>query len=447
MNQEEKYQYMTTESVEKLIAKLSIPTIISMLISTFYNMVDTYFVGKIDTQATAAVGIVLSVMGIIQAVGFLFGHGSGIYISRKLGEKKIEEAKSMLTTGFVYSIIVGLIIMVVGLLFLEPIAYGLGSTKTIMPYTKKYLSYILIGAPYMTAALVLNNQLRYQGNAVYAMVGIVSGAVINIILDPILIFTFDMGIQGAALATIISQFISFVLLLIGTRKGGNIRIKLSSMNFSLEYLKHLIKGGFPSLCRQGLASIAIISLNTASKPFGDAVIAGMSIVSRITMFANSVVIGFGQGFQPVCGFNYGAKQYARVRKSFYFCVKTSFIFLILVSIVSIIVAPNLVSLFRKGDFDVIKAGSIALRFQCITFPLNSWIILTNMMLQAIGKPLSASITAIARQGFFYLPLIWVLPVLFGTIGIYIAQPVADILTLILVIPISLKVLKELKSNI
>ena len=273
-----------------------------MLVTSFYNIADTYFVGKINTQSTAAVGIVFSVMSIIQAVGFFFGHGSGNYISRKLGAQETDNAEKMAATGFFFALFMGVVIAVVGLLLLTPLSVALGSTPTILPYTEKYLGIILIGAPFMTASLVLNNQMRFQGNAAYAMVGIVTGAVVNIVLDPLLIFTFGMGISGAALATIISRCAVSHYYCIW--HAGEI---ISSSDTSISPLPEIFQRDYrrrnPFLFRQGLASGSTILLNVAAGNFGDAAIAGMSIVTRVCMFINSFLIGFGQGFQPVCGFN------------------------------------------------------------------------------------------------------------------------------------------------
>lgn len=446
MTQDEKYREMTEEPVKSLVIRLAVPTIISMLVSSFYNMADTFFVGKINTQATAAVGVVFSMMAIIQALGFLFGQGSGNYISRKLGAHETEEAEKMATCAFAYAFLCGVAVMILGLVFLEPLARGLGSTKTILPYAKTYLSTILIGAPYMTASLVLNNQLRFQGNAFYAMIGIVSGAVINIGLDPVFIFGLHMGIGGAALATIISQFVSFCLLLLGTTKGGSIRLRPANLEFRWHWLKEILKGGLPSLFRQGIASVATIFLNQCAGNYGDAAIAGMSIVSRITMFANSALIGFGQGFQPVCGFNYGAKKYVRVQEAFFFCVKYAFAFLLVVAAIGYCFAPQLVELFRKGDADVIAVGSVALRMQCLTFSLNAWIVMCNMMLQSAGRGLPASILALARQGLFFLPILWVLSSGMGLHGIQITQPIADVCTFLLSIPMGILFLKGLNID-
>ena len=440
------YLYLTTTPVPRLIVSLAVPTIISMLVTSFYNMADTYFVGKINTQSTAAVGIVFSVMSIIQAVGFFFGHGSGNYISRKLGAQETGNAEKMAATGFFWALFMGIFLAVVGLIFLTPLSLALGSTPTILPYTEKYLGIILLGAPFMTASLVLNNQIRFQGNAAYAMVGIVSGAVINVILDPFLIFVFDMGISGAALATVISQICSFSLLLYMGRKGGNIRIRFKNFTPSLAFIKEIIGGGTPSLARQGLASVATILLNVAAGAYGDAAIAGMSIVTRIAMFINAFLIGFGQGFQPVCGFNYGAGLYARVRQGFWFCVKVGFIFLLVCALAGMGFAEEIVSLFRKGDPDVIAVGAAALRWQFITFPLGSWIVMSNMMLQTIRKPVKATIISSARQGLFFIPLIFILSHYLGLQGVEMCQAVADLLTFILAIPLTCSVLNEMKRK-
>ncbi len=443
---EEKRVYMTETPVKKLICRLAGPTILSMLITTFYNLADTFFVGRINTQATAAVGVVFSLMAIIQAIGFFFGHGSGNYISRKLGAQDFEEAEKMSSIGFFTSFFFGIILMIVCLCFVKPLAYALGSTDTILPYTETYLGIVLLGSPAMTSSLVLNNQMRFQGSAFYAMIGIVSGAVINVILDPLLIFGFGMGIAGAAAATAISQYVSFFLLLIMIRRGGNVRIRFSNFKPSLHYYKEIIRGGTPSLCRQGLASIATILLNHSAGLYGDAAIAGMSIVTRITAFANSALIGFGQGFQPVCGFNYGAGKYKRVLEGFWFCVKYAFLFLLLIAVLGFAFAPQLVSLFRKDDADVIAVGTAAFRYCMIALPLSSWITICNMLLQSIGKGLKASIVASCRQGICFLPLILILPRLFGLTGIEICQAVSDALTVIIAIPIGMSVINEMKGQ-
>ncbi|MCM1027316.1 MAG: MATE family efflux transporter [Roseburia sp.] len=449
MDQQEKVNYMLNEPIPHLVCQMAVPTIISMLVTSFYNMADTFFVGKINTQATAAVGVVFSVMALIQACGFFFGHGSGNFISRKLGAGDFDEAEKMASAGFFTAFFTGIVLGALGLIFLTPLAQALGSTPTILPYTKDYLRIILVGCPFMMSSFVLNNQLRFQGSAAYAMVGIVTGAVLNIALDPLLIFTCGLGVAGAALATVISQVVSFCLLFLMSRKGGNIQVRLKNFKPSAYLYREIFKGGIPSLCRQGLASVAQICLNRAAGIYGgelgDAAIAAMSIVSRITMFANSALIGFGQGFQPVCGMNYGAKRYNRVREAFTFCVKYAALFLVVISLAGIAFAEPLVTLFRREDPDVIQIGTLALRLQWIVFPLNAWIVMCNMMLQSIGKAFRASVVAAARQGIFFIPLIWILPAFFGLLGVQMCQTWSDICTMLISVPLGVGVLREMKQ--
>lgn len=443
---ESKFKMMTEPPVGRLICKLAVPCIISMLVTSFYNMADTYFVGKLNSNAaTGAVGVVFSMMAIIQAVGFFFGQGSGNYISRELGRKNYQEASNMAATGFFSALATGLLICILGQIFLEPLAYLLGSTKTILPYTEDYLRIILLGAPWMTASLVLNNQLRFQGSASYAMVGIVSGAILNIALDPLLIFGMNMGVAGAGWATIISQFVSFCLLLAGCSRGSNIHIHIKNVHIRSFYFKRIIQGGLPSLARQSLASVATICLNHAAQPFGDAAIAAMGVVQRISMFGASAMIGFGQGFQPVCGFNYGAKLYSRVKQGFWFCVKVSFGFLVTVSVLGYLFAPQLIALFRD-DPDVIACGTSALRFQCMTFWVQSFVVMSNMLQQSIGRTVPATFLAVARQGFFFIPLVWILSLTLGLTGIQMTQAAADLLTFCCAVPIQLHVLKSIPDR-
>ena len=323
MEKNEKYIQMTTTPVGRLIGKLAVPTVITMLITSLYNMADTYFVGLLDnTSATGAVGVVFSFMAIIQACGFLFGQGSGNFISRALGQQRREDAAHMASFAFFASMLTGCAITVLGLIFLDPLARLLGSTDTILPYARDYLRIILLGAPWMTAALTMNNQLRFQGAAFYSMIGIGSGGLLNIALDPIFIFALDMGVTGAAVATVISQAVSFLLLLYGTTRGENLRLSLRRARPKRGDVRELFRGGFPSLCRQGLSSASTISLNWVAGIFGgDPAIAAMGISARIMHMAFAAILGFGQGFQPVCGFNYGAGLYGRVKEAFWFCVK------------------------------------------------------------------------------------------------------------------------------
>ena len=441
--QEEKYRHLTGDPVEGLVCRLAVPSMVSMLVTAFYNMADTFFVGMLrNNSATGAVGVVFSLMAVIQAVGFFFGHGSGNFISRTLGGHHPEEAGQMAATGFFCALATGGVIAVLGLLFLDPLARALGSTETILPYARDYMRFILIGAPYMTASLVLNNQLRFQGSAVYGMVGIASGAVLNIALDPIFIFTLDMGVAGAALATILSQLVSFCLLLLGCTRGGNLHIRISNVRLQKRFFREILRGGLPSLARQGLSSVAAICLNHAAQPYGDAAIAAMSVVSRIMNFASSALIGFGQGFQPVCGFNYGARLYGRVRRAFWFCVKVSTVCLVVIAVAGACFSPRLIALFRD-DPVVVEYGTLALRLQWLSFPTVGFVTMSNMMLQTIGRTRPATVLAMGRQGLFFLPFILVLPGFLGMLGVQLSQPLADLLTFVIAVPIQLRVLGQM----
>ena len=446
--QEQKFIRMTQTPVPRLIAKLAIPCIISMLVTSFYNMADTYFVGQLNSNAaTAAVGAVFSVMAVIQAVGFFFGQGSGNYISRCLGSKEYERAGIMASTGFFSALAIGGLICLLGQLFLNPLCWLLGATDTMMADTRAYLGVILLGAPWMVSSYVLNNQLRFQGGAMYAMVGITTGAVLNIVLDPLLILPQfgNLGVAGAGWATILSQFISFCILLIGTTRGDNIRIHLRNFRLKTEYYRWIFKGGLPSLARQCLASLATICLTHAAKPYDDAAIAAMGVVQRITMFGASAMLGFGQGFQPVCGFNYGAKLYDRVREGFWFCVKVASVFLAVTAVAGFAFAEPLIRLFRN-DPDVVKFGMAALRFQCITFPVQAWIVASNMLQQSIGRTVPATFLSVARQGLFFIPMVLIMPLFLNELGIQMAQSAADLLTFLCAVPIQMRVLKTLEKN-
>lgn len=447
MTSEQKLRYMTETPLPKLVLSLSVPTVISMLITSFYNMADTYFVGLIGSaSASGAVGVVFPFMAIMQAVGFMFGHGSGNHISRVLGAGDAEDAQRMAATGFISAFIAGVIIMLIGLIGSEPLVYLLGSTDTIAPYAQEYLRYLMPGVPFLVSSLVLNNQLRFQGSAFYAMIGITSGALLNVVLDPLFIFGLGMGVAGAALATSLSQIVSFFLLLAGTARGGNIRIRLRCFSPSVANFAEIFRGGVPSLARQGLNSLSTVCLNLAAGGYGDAAIAAMSIVSRIMMMVISAIIGFGQGFQPICGFNYGAKLYGRVRSAFWFCVKLCFAVLVVLALAAFCLAPQIVSLFLATDGEVQRIGTLALRLQCLFLPLFSFVCISNMMLQTMGLAGRATLLAAARQGMFFIPAVLGLEKLLGLLGVQIAQPVADVLSFLLALPLALGVLRELKEK-
>ncbi|HWP80495.1 MAG TPA: MATE family efflux transporter [Candidatus Acidoferrum sp.] len=442
---EEKYEQMLNTPIRRLICQLAIPTMISMLVTSVYNMADTYFVGKIGTSATGGVGVAFPLMMIIQAIGFTFGMGSGNRISRLLGQKEEDEAAKVASTGFFTTFFLGCVLAVIGLIFLDPLVELLGATETIAPYAKDYIQYILIGTPFMASSFVLNNVLRYQGSAFYAMLGIATGGILNIGLDPLFMFTFGFGTAGAAMATILSQFISFCILLFNQGKNGNLRLTIKNFSPKWEMYKEILKIGLPSFYRQGIASIATVLLNFAAGGYGDAAIAAMSVVSKVLMLAFSALLGFGQGFQPACGFNYGAKKYDRVREGFWFCVRTGAIGLAVLCLIAFPFSEQIITIFRRGDPEVIRIGALALRLNLAVFPLQAWVVVCNMFMQNIGEVRTASILSLARQGLFFIPAILTLPHFFGLFGVQITQPAADLATFCLALPLGIKVLGRLKA--
>jgi putative MATE family efflux protein len=413
---------------------MATPTIMTMLVTSIYSITDTYFVGSLGTSATAAIGIAFPLMVIIQALGFFFGQGSGNYISRELGAMRVDNAVRMASTGFFASLIGGTAFAGICMFAIEPLALLLGSTPTILPHAIEYLRFNILGTPWMTGSLVLNNLLRYQGSAFFGMVGVVIGALINIALDPLFIFVFKMGVSGAALATMISQFISFLILLIACTGKSNLHISLKNFSPSARAFREMMSGGLPSLCRQGIGSVAGILINQFARGYGDAAIAAISIVQRVTMFSYSALIGFGQGFQPVCGFNFGAGRIDRMKRAFWFCVKVSAVFLTVLGVLIFLFSSQIVAIFRADDPEVIRIGSLALRLQALVYPLFGWAVLNNMMLQTTGKAFRSSVLSIARQGLFLLPALLIFVPLFGLLGLQISQPVADVGSFILAVP-------------
>lgn len=446
MTKEEKYRQMIETPVNRLIPRLAVPTIISMLVTSIYNMADTFFVSQLSTSASGAVGVMFSAMSMIQAIGFTLGMGSGNHISRSLGNRDEERAGVFAATAFYTAAIIGVGILAVGTLFSRQLVFFLGATETIAPYAQDYARYILIGAPFMMTSFVMNNILRSQGNAVFAMVGITVGGILNMILDPLLIFGLDLGISGAAIATMVSQIISFCILLYQCNvRPDCIKIQLSKFRPSGKVYGEILHAGLPSFCRQGLASAAAVILNFAAGPYGDAAIAAMSIVTRFMMFINSSLIGFGQGFQPVCGFNFGAERYDRVLEAFWFCVKVAVIMLTVFGIVSFGISRPIVTAFRREDLQVIEIGTLALRLQLLTMPFQAWVIMVNMLTQSIGYGFRASLVAMGRQGLFLIPALLIFPKLFGILGLQMAQPIADMLTFVLATVIVSGILKELRQ--
>lgn len=428
------YKRMTETPVSRLILKLGIPATVSMLATSIYNMADTYFVGSLGTSASGAVGVVFGLMAVLQAFGFLFGHGAGSILSRRLGAHDTKTASCAASTGFFWSIGLGAVIAVFGLLFLTPFMRLLGSTATILPYARTYSIFILIAAPIMTSSFVLNNILRFEGRATFSMIGMTTGGVLNIFGDWLLINWFHMGIEGAGISTAVSQLISFCILLSPFLRGKTqCRLSWHAARHGLHIVPDICATGFSSLMRQGLTSISTMILNGQAGVYGDAAVSAMTIVARICFFAFAVGLGIGQGFQPVCAFNYGAKKYSRVRRGFLFTLGIGETFLGILAIIAMLLSAHLIGAFRN-DPEVITIGTFALRVQLVALFFQPLTLCANMMFQSIGANGPATFLSVLRSGLFFIPTILILPHFIGLTGVQISQTVADILAFLTAVP-------------
>ena len=413
-----------------LLVKTSIPTIIGMLVMVIYNLTDTFFVGILNNKSmTAAIGIVFSFMSFIQAIGFWFGYGSGNIMSKKIGENEEKEAEIISSIGILFAIVIGILIAILLWFFVLPLSKFIGgsASENLLNFTVEYLKVIIISIPFGLYSITLYNQLRLCGNVKDGMIGLLIGMAVNIVLDPVLMFVFKFGFIGAGYATLIGQITGCIVLTNLSGKNGNIAVNLKKVRINKDRVYHILAGGMPNFSRQSITGIALILLNVVAAKYGDGVIAALTISSRIAALAYMIMIGWGQGFQPICAMNYGAKQYDRVKKAFKFAVVGGTLFLIMAAIL-LYVFSELFIKTMSNDNEVILVGSEILRMQCITLPLLGYFAISSMLMQNIGQYFWASIISISRQGIFYIPLLYILSNIFGEFGIYLLQPVADVLS-------------------
>ena len=413
-----------------LLVKTSIPTIIGILVMVIYNLTDTFFVGILNNKSmTAAIGIVFSFMSFIQAIGFWFGYGSGNIMSKKIGENEEKEAEIISSIGILFAIVIGILIAILSCFFVLPLSKFIGgsASENLLNFTVEYLKVIIISIPFGLYSITLYNQLRLCGNVKDGMIGLLIGMAVNIVLDPVLMFVFKFGFIGAGYATLIGQITGCIVLTNLSGKNGNIAVDLKKARINKDRVYHILAGGMPNFSRQSITSIALILLNVVAAKYGDGVIAALTISSRIAALAYMIMIGWGQGFQPICAMNYGAKQYDRVKKAFKFTVVGGTLFLIMAAIL-LYVFSELFIKTMSNDNEVILVGSEILRMQCITLPLLGYFAISSMLMQNIGQYFWASIISISRQGIFYIPLLYILSNIFGEFGIYLLQPVADVLS-------------------
>lgn len=445
-DQEKQYIRMTQTPVSRLICTLGIPTVVSMLVTNIYNMADTYFVGTLGTSASGATGIVFSLMAILQAFGFMFGHGAGSNISRQLGARNVDAAREYAATSFCLSIAAGLTVMGIGLLWIDPLMRMMGSTETILPYARTYAYFILFAGPAMTSSCVMNNILRYEGKAFYAMIGLTSGGILNIFLDAFLIRVMHMGIAGAGLATAVSQYIGMAILMrpyLSHKTQSSLNPKYFTS--SIKVVGNICATGMPSMARQGLTSVSTMVINGCAAPYGDAAVAAISIVSRITNFLFCVATGIGQGFQPVSAFNYGAKKYSRVKEGFRFALILGTILMALFAVVTYINAETMVAFFRD-DPKVIEIGLLSMRSMCLALVLMPLTMYGNMLFQSIGKSGRATFLATLRSGLVLIPLCLLMTKVWGLTGLQLCRAASEILSAFITVPFIVLFLRKLPAD-
>ena len=440
-NAEQHYRKMTETPVAKLIISMGIPTTISMLITNIYNMADTYFVGTVGESAQAATGVMFTLQAIIQGIGFMLGHGSGSYVSKFLADKDTEKSSTYLSTAFYTAAAFGLLLMTFGLVFLEPMVILLGSTETIVPHAMDYGLWILIACPFILCSLILNIGLRYEGKAFYAMFGLTAGGLLNILGDYILVEKLQMGVYGAGLATAASQMTSFVILLILFLRTAQSKLQIRFISKNVRTYGNIIRVGMPSLIRQSMNALTSGILNNMTKPFGDAAIAAMSVVSKYAQFLMCVGLGMGQGYQPFAAFNYQARKYDRVKKGLVFLVVFALVFIGTISVLSMFYAEPIIALFQKNT-DVIAVGATALRFYALGMIFMAFSVPVNMLYQSIQKPNISSMLSLMRSGAITIPLLLILVPFIGILGVQIAQPTADVISGIVSIPFIIHFLRS-----
>ena len=432
---EAQHRRMTETPLPKLIGSLALPTVANQLITIIYNTADTWFVSQISTSAAAAVGVVFSLMSIIHAVGYSFAMGAGSMISRHLGAKEDDQARICANSALAIAVLCGSLLLIFGLLTLEPLVRLLGATETILPHAVDYASWILIGAPVMCAANVLGNTLRAEGKAALSTLGLCSGGILNMILDPIFIFVLKMGIGGAAIATILSQTVSFLILLWVYLSGKSIvRLGFCWISRNPRIYLQIIKTGMPTFFRQSMASISSAFMNVQAAAWGgDAAVAAMSISYKVYLWVRNGVLGIGQGFMPVAGYNFGARNYRRVREGFRITCIYGSILSVTCAVILAVFAEPVLHWFRD-DPEVIRIGTVALRYGCAVMPFLGYSTFVNQLCQCLGFSKQATVLACCRQGIFFLPLILLLPMVWGLTGVQLTQPLSDFLTFLVSIP-------------
>ena len=435
-SQEQRRNMLLNEPISRIIPKMAIPTIVAFLINSIYSLADTYFVSSLGTNATAAVSVNASLDQLIMMCGSMLAVGANSYIARLLGRGEDKKASQVLSTAFFTAMGIGTVLMVFGSIFMTPMVRLLGATSTCEQYSIDYATYVLYAAPFMAANFVMNQCLRSEGSATLSMVGMGFGGILNCVLDPIFIFGFDMGVAGASLATAISKWVSFVILIFPyVTRRSLLRLSIRNYTPSRDIFSEIIAVGSSSMFRSGLAVVSAIMLNDLAGNISDSVLAAVGVCNKVMMFPFSIILGFGSGFQPVAGFNWGAKRYDRVRESYRFCSKVAIIGSVIMGLVVGIFADTFVVLFAGMDEEMRRIGVLCMVTQCIALPVHGWVAVVNMFCAGLGKAKYALALSTARQGSCFIPILYPLAWIFGAYGIASVQALADILTLVLAVPI------------
>ena len=437
---------MLNEPVSRVIPKMAIPTIVAFLITSIYSLADTYFVSSLGTNATAAVSVNASLDQLIMMTGSMLAMGANSYIARLLGQGDEKKASQVLSTSFILAGGLGALLMIFGSIFMTPMVRLLGATPTCEAYAIDYATYILLAAPFMACNFVMNQCLRSEGSATLSMVGMGFGGILNCVLDPIFIFGLDMGVAGASLATAISKWVSFAILIFPyVTRRSMLHLSIKNFRFSWDIISKVVSVGSSSMFRNGLAVIAGILLNDLAGNISDSVLAGIGVCTKVMMFPFCIILGFGNGFQPVAGFNWGAKQYDRVTESYRFSSVVSLVGSLAMAAIIAVFADPIIALFAGTDPEMREIGKICIWLQCIALPIHAWVAMVNMLCVGLGNAKGAMLLATARQGSCFLPILYPLAWLFGAYGIASVQALADVLTMALAIPIAISMMKKIRT--
>ena len=445
-DQQQRRTMMLNEPIRKIIPQMAIPTIVAFLINSIYSLADTYFVTALGTNATAAVSVNSSLDQVILMCGSMLAMGANSYIARLLGKGDDKKASQVLSTAFFLAAGIGLTLTIFGSIFMTPMVRLLGATDTCERFAIEYATYVLLAAPFMAANFVMNQCLRSEGNAFLSMMGMGIGGILNCILDPIFITGLGMGVAGASLATAICKLVSFAILITPYLKRKSL-LHLSIRNFhmSMDIMKEIIGVGSSSMFRSGLAVVSAIMLNKIAGQISDSVLAGIGVCNKIMMFPFGIILGFGNGFQPVAGFNWGAKRYDRVSESYRFSSWVATLGSVVMGAALYVLAPGIIRLFAGQDPHMLQIATLCLRLQCLALPIHAWVVVVNMLCVSLGEAKGALLLSTARQGTCFIPIVIPMGKLWGADGLAGVQSVADVLSLVLAIPLAVQVHKKIKT--